>query len=232
MWSTSAPAPGVHGGEIIAQGTPATSWPTPPRSPAVSLRRTARSGPGRAPQADQKSKRSRSSARRGNNLKGRASDPARHLHLRHRRLGRRQVHLPDRDALQGRRAALNGARETRRRTTGSTASNISTRSSTSTSRRSAARRARTPPPTPAPSPDPRLVRGPAGGQGARLQPGRFSSTSRAAAARPARATASSRSRCTSCPTSTSPATSARASATTARRWRSPSRASRSPTCST
>jgi excinuclease ABC subunit A len=58
------------------------------------------------------------------------------------------------------------------------------------------------------------------------------STSRAAAARPARATASSRSRCTSCPTSTSPATSARASATTARRWRCSSRASRSPTCST
>ena len=45
------------------------------------------------------------------------------------------------------------------------------------------------------------------------------STSRAGAARPARATASSRSRCTFCPTSTSPATSARASATTARRWR-------------
>ena len=58
------------------------------------------------------------------------------------------------------------------------------------------------------------------------------STSRAGAARPARATASSRSRCTSCPTSTSPATSARASATIARRWRSSSRASPSPTCST
>ena len=57
-------------------------------------------------------------------------------------------------------------------------------------------------------------------EGARLRARPLlASTSRAAAARPARATASSRSRCTSCPTSTSPATSARASATTARRWR-------------
>ena len=45
------------------------------------------------------------------------------------------------------------------------------------------------------------------------------STSRAGAARPARATASSRSRCIFCPTSTSPAMCARASATIARRWR-------------
>jgi excinuclease ABC subunit A len=52
----------------------------------------------------------------------------------------------------------------------------------------------------------------------------------AAAARPARATASSRWRCTSCPTSTCPATSARASATTARRWRSSTRARTSPRC--
>ena len=42
--------------------------------------------------------------------------------------------------------------------------------------------------------------------------------------------ASSRSRCTSCPTSTSRARCARASATTARRWRSATRARTSPTC--
>ena len=47
-----------------------------------------------------------------------------------------------------------------------------------------------------------------------------------------RATAPSRSRCTSCPTSTSPARSATAPATTATRWRSPSGARPSPTCST
>ena len=58
------------------------------------------------------------------------------------------------------------------------------------------------------------------------------STSKAAAARPARATASSRSRCIFSPTSTCPATSAGASATTARPWRSASRARTSRKCST
>ena len=67
---------------------------------------------------------------------------------------------------------------------------------------------------------------------AATSPAASRSTSKAAAARPARATASSRSRCTFCRMSTSPAMSARASATTARRWRCCSRASRSPTCST
>ena len=81
--------------------------------------------------------------------------------------------------------------------------------------------------------DPRMVRRPARDpRRAATSPAASPSTSRAGAARPARATASSRSRCTFCPTSTSPATSARASATTARRWRCCSRASRSPTCST
>ncbi len=45
------------------------------------------------------------------------------------------------------------------------------------------------------------------------------STSRAGAARPATATASSRLKCTSCPTYTSPARCAAANATTARHWR-------------
>ena len=114
-----------------------------------------------------------------------------------------------------RRAGAPGAASTASR-----ASSTSTRSSTSTSRRSAARRAPTRPPTPAPS------RRSATGSPACRRPRRAAtsraasrSTSRAGAARPARATASSRSRCTSCPTSTSPATCARASATTARRWR-------------
>ncbi len=61
--------------------------------------------------------------------------------------------------------------------------------------------------------------------------GASASTSRAGAARSAGATARSRSRCTSCPTSTCRASSATASATTARRWRFASRASRSRTCS-
>ncbi len=54
---------------------------------------------------------------------------------------------------------------------------------------------------------------------AAMRPAASPSTSRAAAARPVRATASSRSRCTFCPMSMSPAMSARASAMTARRWK-------------
>ena len=148
-------------------------------------------------------------------------NPARPVHLRHRRLRRRQVDAPGRHALQGDRAPpQRRAARPLPRTTASRASNTSTRSSTSTSRRSAARRARIPRPTPARS------RRSANGspacprrRRAATSPAASRSTSRAAAARPARATASSRSRCTSCPTSTSPATSARASATTARRSR-------------
>ena len=100
-------------------------------------------------------------------------------------------------------------------------------------RRSAARRAATRPPTPAcsrrsASCSPRCRRRASAATGRAAS----RSTSPAAAARPARATACSRSRCTSCPTSTCPATSATASATTARRWRSSTRARTSPRCST
>ena len=56
------------------------------------------------------------------------------------------------------------------------------------------------------------------------------STSGAAAARPARATASSKSRCTSCRTSTFPARSARAHATTAKHWKSSIKKRPSLTC--
>ena len=59
----------------------------------------------------------------------------------------------------------------------------------------------------------------------------FPSTSRADAARRARATACSRSRCIFCRTSTCRATSATASATTAKRWRSSTRARTSTKCS-
>ncbi len=62
------------------------------------------------------------------------------------------------------------------------------------------------------------------------KPGRFSFNVAAAAARRARATGRSRSRCTSCRTSTCRARPARGAATTARRSRCASRASRSRTC--
>ena len=69
-------------------------------------------------------------------------------------------------------------------------------------------------------PDPRLVRRPARKPGARLQARPLQLQRQGRPLRGVhRATACSRSRCTSCPTSTSPATSATASATTARRWR-------------
>ncbi len=118
-------------------------------------------------------------------------DPARRLHLRHRRLRRRQVDADRRHALQGDGAAV----ERRQRaagaaTTASTGWKSSTRSSTSTSRRSAARRAPTRRPTPAPS------RRSANGSpacrkpsSAATRPGASRSTSRAGAAKPARATA-------------------------------------------
>ena len=102
----------------------------------------------------------------------------------------------------------------------------------STSRRSAARPAPTRPPTSgcstrsaSCSPRPRRPGRAATSRGA------SPSTSRAGAARCAAATGRSRSRCTSCPTSTCRASSATASATTARRSRSASRAATSPTCS-
>jgi excinuclease ABC subunit A len=68
------------------------------------------------------------------------------------------------------------------------------------------------------------------GRTPRSNPATSPSTSRAAAARCAAATGRSRSRCTSCPTSTCRASSAAASATTARRSTSASRERRSPTC--
>ncbi len=117
--------------------------------------------------------------------------PARHLHLRHRRVRRRQIDAGGGHALQGGEPAADGlgrgAGAARR---ASTISNCSTRSSTSTSRRSAARRAATPPPTPTCSR--RSATGsPSCRKAARAatSPAASASTSRAGAARRARATA-------------------------------------------
>ena len=110
---------------------------------------------------------------------GRARDPAGHLHLHHRRLGRRQVDLITIETLYKtrRRGSLNGAaRPGRRLPRRSPGSSSSTRSSISTSRPSGARRVRTRRPIPAClHADPRLVRRPARKAGARgYKPGRFS----------------------------------------------------------
>ena len=199
----------------------------------ISLRRTQRARPGAAAAQpappDQGGQRPRQQPQRH-----RRRDPARPVHLRHRRLRRRQVDAAHRHALQrgGAQVERRLARPRRARPhRGPRAHRQDHRHRPVADRPHAAlqpgdlhRRLH---------PDPRMVRRPArDARRAATSPAASPSTSKAAAARPARATASSRSRCTFCPTSTSPATSARASATTARRWRCCSRASRSPTCST
>ena len=186
------PGAGAHGGLVVAEGTPAAILAAPEsltgqylvgrrQIPLPLVRRQAKRGHwltlvGAAE----------------NNLKERRrGDPARHLHLRHRGLGQRQVDARARHALPGaRQAPAQGAARCRARTSASRAWSSSTRWSTSTSRRSAARRAPTPRPTPAASPRsatgsracPRRRRAATG-------PGASRSTSRAGAARPARATA-------------------------------------------
>ncbi len=215
------PGAGIHGGEIVSQGTAAHVMADPKSLTGQYLT-------GCRQVAVPRKRRKRDAERkltivnaRGNNLKGVTADLPLGLFTAVTGVsggGKSTLIIDTLYKAVARR--LNGAFEHPAPHDSIEGSSTSTRSSTSTSRRSAAPRARTRPPTPAPSrrsatgspacPRPRR---------AATSPGASRSTSRAAAARPARATASSRSRCTSCPTSTSPATSARAGATTARRWR-------------
>ena len=159
-------------------------------------------------------------------------DSAGHAHLRHRRLGLRQIDPDHRDALQG------PGPQAERRPRGAGAARfgrgpgvpgqdhrhrpVAHRPDAPVEPRDLYRRLHA---------DPRLVRRPAGSQRPRLRarPLLLQRQGRALRGLPGRRR-HKRSRCTSCPTSTSPATSARASATTARPWRSPSAASPSPTC--
>ena len=229
------PGAGIHGGHIVAEGTPATIMADAEIAHRpISLRRARRSPiPERRPKNPQPHAEGRRRPRQQSEERHRRN-PARPVHLRHRRLRRRQVDAADRHALQG--AGAPAQRRQRgpcpaRPHRGPRAPRQDHRHRPVADRPHAAlqpgdlhRRLHA---------DPRMVRRPARERRrAATSPAASPSTSRAAAARPARATASSRSRCTSCPTSTSPATSARASATTARRSRCCSRASRSPTCST
>ena len=188
------PAAGVHGGEVVAEGTPADIMANPqqPDRPVPDRRARDRRSPSSAGRSRTKRMLRVIGATRQQPEGRHRRDPGRDLHLHHRRLRRRQVHLHHRDPLQGRRAAAEQRLgRARRRTSGSRAWSTSTRSSTSTRARSGARRARTRPPTPAPSPPIRdwfagLPEAKARGYG----PGPvLASTSRAGAARPARATA-------------------------------------------
>ena len=110
------PGAGVHGGEIVAEGTPAEIMAEPELAhrPVPHRRASSRSPRQAAAQARQGPRCSSSSGARGNNLKNvDRRHPARPVHLRHRRLGRRQV-----DPRRSRRSIaavarkLNGARET------------------------------------------------------------------------------------------------------------------------
>ena len=229
------PGAGIHGGEVIAQGTPDDILANPAsltgqylsgtrQIPLPTKRRAAGEGQGhphRRRHREQPAERHR-------------RDPARPAHLRHRRLRLRQVDADHRHAVRRRRAQAgqrahpsrrpHAHRRPRPARQGHRHRPVAHRPHAALQPGDLHRRLHA---------HPRLVRRAAGSR-RRAATARAASpsTSRAAAAKPARATASSRSRCTSCPTSTSPATSARASATIARRWRSPSRTSRSPTCST
>ncbi len=228
------PGAGIHGGHIVAEGSVADliaaprSWTGKYLSGELSV-----PVPERAPRNPRRTLQDRQRPRQQPQEHHRRN-PARPVHLRHRRVRRRQVDALDRHALQRggaqveRRLACPRAARPHR---GPRAHRQDHRHRPVADRPHAAlqsghlhRRFHA---------DPRMVRRACPNpRRAATSPAVSPSTSRAAAARPARATASSRSRCIFCPTSTSPATSARASATTARRWRCCSRASRSPTCST
>ena len=148
------PGAGVHGGEIVAKGTPAEIMRQPEFADrAISLRRALR--------ADARpSGASRSAGRelsivgaRGNNLKNvTAAIPlGAFTCVTGVSGGGKSTLIIDTLYKAVARAAQRRAASSPRRTTASKGWSDSTRSSTSTSRRSAARRAPTPPPTPAPS---------------------------------------------------------------------------------
>ncbi len=203
------PGAGIHGGEVIAQGSPDDIMADPEEHHRpVPLRRAPDPAAEGAPQAAEGPRPQGHRRPRQQPAQPHGRNPARPLHLHHRRLRRRQVHAADRHRSSRPSPASSTTRaSTPRPSTSSTASKTSTRSSTSTSRPSAARRARTPRPTPAPSR--RSATGSRASRNARRAAtarAASRSTSKAAAAKPAKATACSRSRCTSCPTSTSPAT--------------------------
>ena len=215
------PGAGIHGGHIVAQGTPDEIMAS-----ADSVTGQYLTGVRQIPMPRKRRKPNGKALKvvgaRANNLKDVTAEiPLGVLHLHHRRVGRRQVHAADRHALQGggapaqqRARAPGRARQDRgpgaprqgdRHRPVADRAHAAVQSGDLHGRLHA---------------DPRVVRRACPRpRRAAISRGASRSTSRAGAARPARATASSRSRCTSCPTSTSPATSARASATTARRWR-------------
>ena len=164
------PGAGVHGGEIIAEGTPADIAAAPASITGQYLTGAARDpDPRRAAQGQRQEgqggeRHRQQPARRHREL------PARHLHLRHRRLRRRQVDADHRDPVQDRLdaaerrppdpGALRGGRGARASRQGHRHRPVADRPHPALEPRHLHRRLR---------PDPRLVRRPAREQGARLQ---------------------------------------------------------------
>ena len=228
------PGAGAHGGNVVAQGTPEEVMRN-----SASLTGQYLSGFRQIPIPKVRREPPAKGGRwltikgvRENNLQGRhGQHPARHLHLRHRRIGQRQEYADHRDALQGAGAAVKRrARASRRDSELDGVGHLDKIVDIDQSPIGRTPRSNPATYTGAFSPIRDGSRSSPNRPNSATSPADSRSTSRAAAARPARATASSRSRCTSCPTSTSNATSARASATIVRPWRSTSAASRSPTC--
>jgi excinuclease ABC subunit A len=152
------------------QGTPDDIMANLPRSPASIS--PAAADPDAAPSAARATAEGHRRRRRApTTSRTSPRDPARHLHLRHRRLRRRQVDAAHRHALQGRAArALNGARIT----PAAHAKIEGLEHLDKVIDIDQSPIGRTPRSNPATytgafTPDPRLVRRPAGGQGARLQ---------------------------------------------------------------
>jgi excinuclease ABC subunit A len=111
------PHAGIHGGEIIAQGTPGDIMANPRSITGKYLSgELAVDMPAERRKVDQEETRTQGRRRpRQQSEKCHGIDAARRVHRGHRCFGRRQVHLPDRNALQGGRAAGNGrARKSRR----------------------------------------------------------------------------------------------------------------------
>jgi len=215
------PGAGVHGGHIVAQGTPEDIAADPASitgqyltgTREIAVPETRRAGNDRAVTVEKAS---------GNNLQDVTVEfPLGRFVCVTGVSGGGKSTLTIETLFKTASMRLNGARARRpppaRRSAGWS---ISTRSSISTSALSGGLHVRIQRLTPGPS------RRSATGSRACPRPrraatsrGASASTSRAGAARPARATGSSRSRCTSSPTSMSPARAATARGTTARRWK-------------
>ena len=164
------PAAGIHGGQVIAEGHAARDHGQPELDHRqISVRRARNPDAAGAPRREEGPPHQDRRRARQQSEERHRRDPARHLHRRHRRVGRRQVDLPDRDAVQGGVAPHHGLarasgrprphRGPRIPRQGHRHRPVADRPHAALQPRHLHRRLHA---------DPRLVRRPAGGQGARL----------------------------------------------------------------